>query len=294
MYKSPKKRIDEVKGVKKSTFKDILIINIMIILGCGIYGFGLNYFIVANNLASGGFSGVGLILNYQFGWSIGAFFLISNVPILIISGILWGRSFVWKTLVGVVASSFFADFFSFVSFKEENLLLPAIYGGLLMGVGLGIVMRFGGTTGGTDILARMANQYKGISISGFLISFNIIVLTAVAVIYGLDIALYSMVNTYISSIVLDRVVNGLDSGKQVFIVSVKNEEISKYIIEEMHRGCTLLQGEGAYSHRNMKIIMCVVNRWQIFKLRKGIMNIDPKAFIVISNAYEIYGKGFKQ
>ena len=156
----------------------------MIILGCLIFGFAVNYFLLANSLAEGGFTGVGLLLHYSLGWSIGAFILISNIPLLLIGWKLWGIQFVGKTLLGVVASSVAIELFAPFQLPVDNLLLPALYGGLLSGLGLGLIIRHGGTTGGTDILARICNQFFGISIGRFYLIFDFCVLSMAAVIHG--------------------------------------------------------------------------------------------------------------
>ena len=267
--------------------------NLMIVAGCIVYGFGLNMFIKANGLALGGFSGLGLILNYKFGFPIGAFFIIANIPLLIISFKVWGRKYVFNTMVGVIVSSITAEIFAGQALVVDDPLLPAIYGGLFNGLGIGIVLRGSGTTGGSDILAQLCNKYRGTSLGTFYLCFDACVLMIVAVIYGLTTTLYSMVAVFISSNVVNLVVDGLDSGKQAMIISKNYEEIGDYISHELRRGFTYLHGSGGYTGSGEEVIMCVVSRWQIFRLRNAVNRIDPNAFIIISDAYEVYGAGFK-
>lgn len=267
--------------------------NIMIIVGCIIYGFGINMFIKANGLALGGFSGIGLILNYTFDFPIGVFLVIANIPLIAVSFKIWGKKYVFNTIVGVLVSSFTAELFANQALVVNDPLLPAIYGGLMNGLGIGIVLRGSGTTGGTDILAQLCYKYRGTSLGTFYLCFDTCVLMAVALIYGLTTTLYSMVAVFISSHVVNLVVDGLDSGKQAMIISEHYEEIGYYITNELHRGLTYLHGKGGYAGVNEEIIMCVVSRWQIFRLRNAVNRIDPKAFIIISDAYEVYGMGFK-
>lgn len=273
--------------------KDWIKSTVMIAIGCAVFAFGVNYFLLANGLAEGGFTGIGLLLHYKFGWSVGAFFILSNIPLILAGWRMWGGDFVAKTLTGVVLSSIFLELFSVYRFPVDNLLLPALYGGLLSGCGLGIVIRFGGTTGGADIIARLCNRYFGISMGRFYLIFDTCVLLLVAAIHGLTIALYSVVTVFVSSKIVDLVVDGLDSAKQALIISEHNERIFQFITNELDRGFTILNGRGGYDGQDKDVILCIVSRWEIFKLRKAVNEIDPRAFIVISNVNEAFGEGFK-
>ena len=268
--------------------------SLMIILGSTIDAFGIDAFIKANHLALGGFSGLGLLLNYNFNIPIGAFIFIANIPLLIISWRIWGKKYVLNTLLGVIASSVAIELLSHCTMSFEDPLMPAVYGGLFAGLGIGIVMRAGGTTGGTDILAQICHKYKGISIGSFYLAFDTCVLIAVTVIHGPIITLYSLVAVFISSQVVNYVVDGLDSGRQIFIISEKPDMRGEYIKNDLHRGFTYLHGTGGYKGRERSVILCVVNRWQIFRLRQAITELDPDAFIMISSAHEVYGKGFRK
>ncbi len=273
--------------------KDWIKSTIMIGIGCAIFSFGVDYFLLANGLAEGGFTGIGLLLHYKFGWSVGAFFILSNIPLVLLGWRMWGWDFVAKTLTGVILSSVFLELFHTYQFPVDNLLLPALYGGLLSGTGLGLVIRFGGTTGGADIIARIFNRYFGISMGRFYLIFDTCVLLLVAAIHGLTIALYSVVTVFISSKVVDLVVDGLDSAKQALIISNHNDHIAEFIANDLDRGFTILNGRGGYCDAEKDVILCVVSRWEIFKLRKTVTEIDPHAFIIISNVNEAFGEGFK-
>ena len=273
--------------------KDWIKSTVMIALGCAIFSFGVDYFILANGLAEGGFTGIGLLLHYKFGWSVGAFFVLSNLPLIAIGWYLWGREFVYKTLTGVLLSSLFIELFGVYQLPVDNLLLPALYGGLLSGLGLGIVIRFGGTTGGADIIARLLNRFLGISMGRFYLIFDSCVLLLVALIHGLTIALYSVVTVFIASKVVDLIVDGLDSARQALIISSKNDQIAEFIANDLDRGFTILNGRGGYCDAQKDVILCVVSRWEIFRLRKTITEIDPRAFVIISNVNEAFGEGFK-
>lgn len=267
---------------------------LMIILGSLLYGFGFNYFIAANHLAEGGVSGLALLFYYATSFPVSTFIILVNIPLLLIGWYLWGLSFVGKSLFGVVATAISIELCGQLQLTVDNLLLPALYGGLVTGAGLGLIIRNGATTGGTDIIGRILNQFFGISMGRFYLLFDMGVLILTAAIHGLEIALYSLVTVYVASKIVDLVIDGLDAAKQAIIISPKTAEILRFITEDMERGATILHGRGGYSHKETDVILCVVSRNQIFRLRKGISDIDPQAFIILSNAYEIYGDGFRE
>lgn len=266
----------------------------MIILGALLYGFGFNYFVAANHLAEGGVSGLALLFYYATNFPVSYFIVLVNIPLLLIGWYLWGISFVGKSVFGVLATAVSIELCSNLALQVDNLLLPALYGGLVTGAGLGLIIRNGATTGGTDIIGRILNQFFGISIGRFYLLFDMCVLILTALIHGLEIALYSLVTVYVASKVVDLVIDGLDAAKQAIIISPKTTEILRFITEDMERGATILNGRGGYHGTERDVILCVVGRNQIFRLRKGVGDIDPNAFIILSNAYEIYGYGFRE
>jgi len=267
---------------------------LMIILGSLLYGFGFNYFIAANHLAEGGVSGLALLFYYATNFPVSYFIVLVNIPLLLIGWYLWGLSFVGKSIFGVAATALSIELCSHLQLTVDNLLLPALYGGLVTGAGLGLIIRNGATTGGTDIIGRILNQFFGISMGRFYLLFDMGVLILTAAIHGLEIALYSLVTVYVASKIVDLVIDGLDAAKQAIIISPKTSEILNFIIKDMERGATVLNGRGGYLANPTDVILCVVSRNQIFRLRKGVSEIDPQAFIIISNAYEIYGDGFRE
>ncbi|MBR6756576.1 MAG: YitT family protein [Peptococcaceae bacterium] len=267
---------------------------LMIILGSLLYGFGFNYFIAANHLAEGGVSGLALLFYYATNFPVSYFIVLVNIPLLLIGWYLWGLSFVGKSIFGVAATALSIELCSHLQLPVDNLLLPALYGGLVTGAGLGLIIRNGATTGGTDIIGRILNQFFGISMGRFYLLFDMGVLILTAAIHGLEIALYSLVTVYVASKIVDLVIDGLDAAKQAIIISPKTSEILNFIIKDMERGATVLNGRGGYLANPTDVILCVVSRNQIFRLRKGVSEIDPQAFIIISNAYEIYGDGFRE
>ncbi|MFZ7102263.1 MAG: YitT family protein [Peptococcaceae bacterium] len=265
-----------------------------ILLGSLLYGFGINYFIVANHLAEGGFTGIALILHYTFGWPIGTTILIGNIPLLIVSWRIWGWEFVSKTILGVVSVSLFIDLTAGYKLIVNDLLLAALYGGVITGAGLGLVLRYGGTTGGADIIGRLVNHFWGVRMGKFYLVFDFLVISTIALFFGLTIALYSLVTIFVFSKVTDYLIEGLDSANQALIISDHSTEIAQKIDQELGRGFTYLQGRGGFRGIDTQIILCVVGKWQIFRLKRLVKEIDPKAFVIVSDVYEALGEGFKE
>lgn len=283
--------------VKKETLKQTFINIIIIILGGCLIGLSINVFIQSNGLALGDFSGIGLLLNYTVGFPIGAFLFLANVPLLFLCWKIWDLSFMLKSLIGVISESIAVELMGRIpniAMIYEDPLLPAIYGGLIAGIGTGITLRAGGTMGGNDVLARICEKYRGLSVSTFYFVFDGLVIIFIALISGLTIALYSLVAVFIYSTIVNKIVDGLDSGKQTFIVSQKSREIGEFLSAETGRGFTYLDAKGGFRGDAMDVIMCVVNRGDMFAIRKGVHDIDPDAFMIICTASEIYGRGFRK
>ncbi|MDD2401534.1 MAG: YitT family protein [Clostridia bacterium] len=263
-----------------------------IALGSFIFGFGLNYFIVANGLGEGGFTGISLVIHYLTGYSIGLIMLILNLPLLFIGWKRWGKTFVFKTLLGVLAVSLAVDLTQGMSMKNNDLLLGALYGGVFSGVGIGLVLRSGATTGGVDIIARLIHEKTGISMGNVFFSFDFFVLTTIAFLFGSDKALYTLVTVYVFSKIVDRIVEGPDDTRAVIIITEISQVITSSIIKEIDRGATILKGYGAYTGQNKDILYVVMSKHELLRLKKQIRNIDPLAFIIVSNVHEVLGEGF--
>jgi len=264
-----------------------------IILGSLLYAFGINYFIIANHLAEGGFTGIALILHYTLDWPVGTVILLGNIPLLLIGWKIWGWEFISKTILGVVATSGFINLTSGFKLPVDDLLLAALYGGVFTGAGLGLVIRNGGTTGGADIIGRLFNHYRGVRMAKFYLVFDFLVISTVAIFFGLTVTLYSLVTIFVFSKVTEYVIEGLDAANQALIISESSEKIAQAIDKELGRGFTFLKGKGGYLGKDKEIILCVVGKWQIFKLKKLVKSIDPKAFVIVSDVYEALGEGFK-
>lgn len=264
-----------------------------IILGSFIFAFGLNYFIIANGLLESGFTGIALILHYLQGWPVGVTIFTLNIPLFLIGWKLWGKSFVLKTLLAVFSVSLAIELTSGIGFQTHDLLLGALYGGVLTGVGLGLVFRSGATTGGVDIIARLVYEKKGISMGKVFFASDLTVLSIIAVLFGLEKALYTLVALFIFSRVIDYIIEGLDEARAVTIISGVSQVIANAIINDLDRGATILKGYGAYTGKEKNVLYVIISKHELLDLKNIIRKIDPHAFIIINNVHEVLGEGFR-
>lgn len=264
-----------------------------IALGSLIFAGGLNYFIIANGLAEGGFTGLALVIHYLTNWSVGIILLVLNIPLFFIGGYFWGKEFFFKTLLGVLAVSLAIDLTANWGFQTNDLLLGALYGGTLTGIGIGLVLRSGATTGGVDILARLIHEKTGINIGSVYFGFDLALIFLVVIFFGLEIALYTLVALFIFSRVIDRFLEGGHEARAVTVISTANQEIKKAILHELERGATLFKGIGAYTGEEKNILYVIINKQQLLPIKKIIYEIDPQAFVIVSNVFEVIGEGFQ-
>ncbi|MBP1933417.1 YitT family protein [Ammoniphilus resinae] len=265
---------------------------IAIIFGSAIMGFGVNYFNIANHLAEGGVTGITILLKYILGWDPGLTNLIINIPLLFLGWKVLGRNALFYTILGTLSLSFFLSLFGHYRLPLEDSLLASLYAGVCLGVGLGIVFRFGGTTGGTDIIARILNKYKGWSIGRTMFLSDVIVITISLFYLDLTGAMYTLVAVFIGSRVIDFVQEGAYAAKAVMIISDSSEKIAAKIMTEMERGATLLNARGGYTGSEKNVLYCVVSRNEIVRLKMLVHNVDPYAFIIVNDVHEVLGEGF--
>ena len=262
--------------------------------GSFIFAFGLNYFIIANGLAEGGFTGIALIIHYLAGWPVGTVLFFLNLPLFFVGWKMWGKTFVLKTLLGVAGVSIAVDLTQGFGLQTHDLLLAALYGGALSGIGLGLVLRFGATTGGVDIIARWINERSGISMGKIYFLFDLCVLSLVAFFFGLEKALYTLVAVGVFSQVVDRIIEGFDEAKAVIIISQAVPQIAQAIIMELDRGATILKGKGVYTGQDKDVLYVVVSRYQVLSLKNIVQEADPQAFVIVNDVREVLGEGFRR
>ena len=267
---------------------------IMTTLGCILLGVAVNAFYVPHHLLSGGIGGISVILYYLFNFSMGITSLIINIPLFILAYKYMEKDYIPSAFYGMLVFSFSLDFFKFLATPVilHDTLLSCIAGGALSGIGGALLYRVGGSSGGTDIIGAIVNKYYSISIStiGFLL--NIVLMTFAAFLFGLEPALYTLFAFFVSFKTANAFTDGFDYKKSFMIISDHHEEIAQGIIEVVGRGVTYLEAEGAFTHQNRRVIFVVAKLTQVAKIRELIRNIDPKAFVIVQDVTDAFGKGF--
>ena len=267
-----------------------------IIFGAAIYAFGLTYFVVPHHLFEGGATGITLITYYLFNIPISLMNLLINIPLFILAWKIFGSKTLYTSLLGTISLSIWLAIFEKIplSFNlEGDLVIVALVAGVLLGLGLGIIFNAGGTTGGTDIVARILNKYTNISVGKLLFALDFLILMLILIIFqDLRLVTYTLLFDFIVSRVIDLIGEGGYAGKGFMIITQKPMEVANKINEDLGRGVTFISGQGYYSQKDLKIIYCIVARNEMIKMKELIHTIDPRAFITITEAHEILGEGF--
>ena len=269
---------------------------LLIILGALIQAVGLRLFLIPANLASGGVSGIAQLINHITGWQIGLMILIGNIPLFALGWrFLGGKKFIVRTALAVVTYSFFIDALTLFLPEQgitDDILLNSIYGALVSGIGFGIVYRGQGTSGGSDILARILNRWRGIPISQSYMLVDSAVILSAGFIFGWKEALYALIALYVSGIVTEIAAQGLSVVRTALIVTTEPQAVSRKIFETLDRGVTLIPAQGAYTGAERTMLYCVVTRSETMRLKHIVNEADPHAFMVIGQAHEALGEGF--
>lgn len=265
-----------------------------IALGASLLGISINTFLLPHHMLSGGISGIAIILHFIFNAPIGALVAALNIPIFYSAYKFLDRESVFIGLYGMVIFAGGIDATSFlVSYNlTDDILLAAIFGGVLTGVGSGLVFRVNGNTGGADIIAVIVKKYYALDVGSVMFTINVLLMIISAFLFGFKPAMYTLISMYVGATVTNRVIEGFNHKKTVMIISDHCEEIAAAILSEIGRGVTFLQGEGAFTHQERKLIFVVVTLTQIAKIKVIIQTTDPKAFIIIQDATEVSGHGF--
>lgn len=270
---------------------------VLIAVGSAIFALGFDLFLAANQIGAGGISGLAMVVNaFVPAISIGAFSIVVNIPLFLAGYRFVGRKFFWGSLAGMLVSSVLLDLFALLPEVPTEPLLGAIYGGLLVGVGCGIVFMQGASTGGVDIAARLL-KYKFPNISMgklmLLVDMTIAVITGIAF-RDINKVLYCIVALFVSSEALDAVIYRFDYSYVAMIITDQDVVVRDAIADRLDRGCTYLQGEGAYTGQPKKVIYCAIKRQQVAELKELVMETDPNAFFVLQEAHQVLGEGFER
>lgn len=267
------------------------------ILGSAMFAAGFALFLQPNDMNSGGISGLAMIVVelLDFG-SVGTLSILINLPLFLLGGLKIGKRFFAGSLLGMILSSVLIDLIAAFPMPQTDPLIGAIYGGVVCGLGLGIVFTAGASTGGSDILVRLLKlRFRNVPIGQISMSFDAIVVVLTGLVFG-DVrnALYTGITVYLCGKVIDGVVYRFDYSDVALIISSEYEQIAEAIGEKLDRGATFLHGEGSYSHKDTKVVLAAVKKQQIAELKELVMEIDPKAFLIVQEAHQVLGDGFSR
>ena len=265
-----------------------------ITFGCMLAGFSLSCFLAPTDVIAGGVSGIATIINHFFKVPIGIMIITINVPIFIWGIIKFGKSLGVATLYATIALSVFTDLFASIGTLTDDMLLASVFGGLVAGAGYGMVFYSNATTGGVDIVANIIKlKYRYISLGKIILFVDlIIILLAMYVYKNINIGLYSIISLWLTAYVLDMVLEGFNFAKLALIISDDYEKIAKLINTKLDRGATYLNGAGTYTNNEKKVIMCTIKEKEIPMLKDIIKSVDNNSFVLITDAKEVFGKGF--
>lgn len=288
--------MDYIKTKKRLELKKHLVEIMYLVLGCMIMAMGTSLFLLPNQLSTGGFSGIATIFYYLLGFPLGTTILVLNIPFFIWAFFKVGKKLLIKSITGTILLSVFIDLFDQIPTLTEDRFLACIYGGVCIGLGLALVLKAGASTGGTDLITYIAKAYKPyIRTSSVIVIIDIIIITLNVFFFKkVEIGLYSAISIYIMGKMIDIVFEGVNFTKMMLIVSNKYKEIAKEVGDKLQRGSTGIYAKGMYTKERRMMLFCVGARNEVARIKQIAVKIDPKAFIVIANARETWGKGFKR
>ncbi len=281
-----------------SRSKTLVLDGLFFVAGALIDAVAVNVFTAPNHIAPGGITGIGTMLNYLFQTPIGMVNMIINIPIIIWAIIEIGYKLVAKSIAAIIVFSVAIDTLALVlPAYDGNPFLAAIFGGVLEGIGLALVFMRGSTTGGTDMIARLLGKhFRHLSMGKLMLAVDLVIIAASALVYQkLESALYAIIAIFVSTRIIDTILYGTDSGngKLYFIISKKSDEIRRRILEDIDRGVTIIPIQGGYSGQDGEMLLCAVRRYEVAKINDIIHTADRDAFVIVGEAGEITGEGFR-
>ena len=280
------------KGRKKR-IKNNILSWVMIITGAVIAAFALEEFLAPNHILDGGVTGISMILSHFISWKLGILVVILNIPFIIVGFKKLGKGFILRTVVAIVVFSVMTGLFEEMTNATEDIILATTFGGVLLGVGVGLVLRGGACLDGTEIVAILISKKLSISTGQIILFFNVIIYSVAAAVFGLDRGMYSLLMYFITSKVIDIVEIGWDNTKSVMIITDKGKELAQDIYVQLGRTVTFMQGQGLVSSETKDILYCVVTRAEIFELKRIISSVEGSTFTTISDVSEVVGNHVK-
>ena len=279
---------------RRKTAMDWIKKYLVLIIGSLIYSAGLEIFLVPNNIIDGGIVGISIMASYLTGIPFGVYMLVLNLPFLYLGYKQIGKTFAISTIISIIALSIFSEFLEPVPQITQDYFLAAIFGGIIAGAGVGLVIRQGGSLDGTEITAIILDRKTSFSVGEVVMFFNLFILGAAGFVFGWDKAMYSLVAYFIISKMIDVVLKGLDESYAVMIVSDEYEEIADALMHRLGRGVTYLHGQGAYTGDDKQVLYCVVTRLEVVKLKEIALEKDETAFVTINPVHDSVGGRFKK
>ena len=267
---------------------------LLILVGLIFCALGFNLFLIPNNIAAGGFTGIGQLVNSFCNISVGTVSILLNIPLFLFSMKTLGLRFGVRSLLAMLGLSLFIDYLPIPS-ATNDLLLATVFGGVLGGAGFGLILRGSATTGGTDMLASLIHRwFPAVRVSVGIFLVDGLVILASAFVFDQQAAMYALICAFMMNVVVDLVLEGPNSAHSYFIISDRSEDIARRLMDELERGVTAFSGKGMYSGRDKQVLLCVVNRFEAMQLRRIVFSIDPSAFVIANKAHEVLGEGFKE
>ncbi|PFG07645.1 uncharacterized membrane-anchored protein YitT (DUF2179 family) [Bacillus sp. es.034] len=265
-----------------------------IVLGAIMMALGIEVFLVPNMIMDGGIVGISIILYNMTGISLGVFIFLLNIPFFFLGYKQIGKTFTISTILGISILSFATNYLHHVAAFTQDMLLATVFGGIVLGAGVGLVIRYGGALDGSEILAILLNKKFPFSVGEFIMLFNVFIFTWGGFVLGWDRAMYSVLAYVIAFKTIDIVIDGFDESKSAWIISDKDAEIGDAILARLGRGVTYLKGKGGYSGDDKRVIFCIVTRLEEAKLKSIVEELDPSAFLAVADINEVRGGRFKK
>lgn len=274
--------------------KESIIEYVYVMIGAAVIAIGFNVFLLPNQVASGGVSGISTILHGLFGWNPGIIQYAFNIPLFIAGIIFLGKKFGIKSFIGTITLPSVVLLTNSWEPWTNNPLLGALFGGIVVGLGIGLVFKGNASTGGTDLLAQIITKFTGLSLGTSVLLIDGIIAISAAIVFDLEKGLYALIGLYVTTKTIDIIQLGFSQSKMVYIITVKQDEIREAIYAEIDRGVTKLPAIGGYTGEERPVLMVVVYQTEFTKLKQLIKSVDPSAFVIVSDAYEVLGEGFKR
>lgn len=267
---------------------------LLLFIGSIITAVGLEIFLVPNNIIDGGIVGISIMASHLTGLSLSIFLVLFNLPFLYLGYKQIGKTFAISTLFSISSLSYWVSFFGPIPGLTNDLFLAAVFGGIIVGVGVGLIIRYGGSLDGTEIVAILLDKRTSFSVGEIVMFFNLFILTSAGLVFTWDKAMYSLVAYFIAFKAIDTMIEGLDESKAVMIVSDKPDDIADALMARLGRGVTILHGEGGYTKERKNVLYSVVTRLEIAKLKSIVDEHDENAFVTINDVHDVMGGMFKK